>query len=42
MLFSGLQDTPFEQVLLSDSLHSYYPEHEHEMVERALLKLISF
>jgi carboxylesterase len=42
MLFSGLRDTPFEQVLLSDSLHAYYPEHEHEMIERALLKLISF
>ena len=41
MLSSGLSGAPFEQVLLSDSLHAYYPEHEYAMIENALLKLLS-
>jgi len=41
ILSSGLSGAPFEQVLLSDSLHSYFPEHEQAMIEQALLKLLS-
>jgi carboxylesterase len=40
VLFSELTEAPFEQVLLSDSLHVYYPEHEQLMIRQALAKLI--
>ena len=40
ILFSGLNEAPYEQLLLSDSLHVYYTEDEQDMIRRALLKMI--
>jgi len=39
-LKSGLSGTQFEQIVLTDSLHGYYPEHERVIIEKALLKFI--
>jgi len=38
---SGLSEAPFEQVLLSDSLHSYFTENEFGIIRQSLLKAIS-
>ena len=37
---SGLVGVEYEQVLLSDSLHAWYPEHERNIIENAFLKFI--
>ena len=37
----GAQGAHFEQIVLTDSLHGYYPEHERTIIEKALLKFIS-
>jgi len=40
ILKAELSVVAFEQVLLSDSLHAYYPEHERALLEKALLKMV--
>jgi len=40
ILKAGLSGATFEHVLLTDSLHAYYPEHERELLEKALLKMV--
>jgi esterase/lipase len=40
ILRSGLTGTDVEQVLLSDSLHSYYTENEYAIIEQALLNMV--
>ena len=42
ILKSGLLKAPLKQVLLSDSLHAYYPEHEMSVIERNLIKMPFF
>jgi len=37
---TGLTGTVFDQVLLSDSLHVYYPEHEFTRIEQALVSMV--
>jgi carboxylesterase len=34
----GLGQVPLDEIILSDSLHAYYPEHEHVIIENALLR----
>jgi len=41
ILKSGLTNAEYDHLLLADSLHAYYPEHELAMIEQALLKLIA-
>ena len=40
ILSSGLAGASFEHLLLSDSLHAYYPEREREMIAQALLGFV--
>ena len=40
ILKSGLKGAAFEQIILSDSLHAYYPEHEFSVIERSLVGFI--
>lgn len=40
VLMTGLTGTVFDQVLLSDSLHVYYPEHEFARIEQALVSMV--
>ena len=40
ILKNNLNQASFNSMILSDSLHSYYPEHEHLMIENALISAI--
>ena len=37
---SELSGAPFEHLLLTDSLHAYYPEHEQTLLESSLLSFL--
>jgi len=37
-LRSGLGQASLDEIILSDSLHAYYPEHERVVIENALLR----
>ena len=41
ILKSGLDNTELQQIILSDSLHAYYPERERALIESALLTQIA-
>lgn len=41
ILKSGLSGIPFDEVLLTDSLHNYFPEHERVLIEQTLLKSLA-
>ena len=41
ILKSGLTGVPFNQLILTDSLHGYYPQHEQALIEQELTKLIT-
>jgi len=41
ILKSGLTGAPFNQLILTDSLHGYYPQHEQALIEQELTKLIT-
>ena len=40
ILKSGLHGTHFEQLVLSDALHDYIPEHEQAMVKQAMINML--
>ena len=40
LLKSGLRDGLCKPIILPDSLHAYYPEHEEIMINEALMRLI--
>ena len=40
LLRTGLSGAPFDHILLTDSLHAYYPEHEYAIIEQALMKFV--
>ena len=40
ILRSELYGAPFEHLLLTDSLHAYYPEHEQSLLESSLLRFL--
>jgi len=41
ILRSELREAPFEQVVLTDSLHAYYPQHEWSVIESTLTRAVS-
>ena len=41
ILKTGLTGAPFDCVVLSESLHAYYPEHEYAIIEQALIRFVS-
>jgi len=41
ILKAGLTGASLESLVLADSLHAYYPEHEQLLIEQALLKLVA-
>ena len=40
ILKAELREAPLDPVVLSDSLHAYYPEHEQALIERGLLEML--
>jgi esterase/lipase len=40
ILKSGSTGAPHEHIILADSLHAYFPEHESVIIEQALDKMI--
>ena len=40
ILKSGLDGVAFEHLVLSDSMHAYYPEHDMAAVEQALVNMV--
>jgi len=38
-LKAGLTQTTVEEIVLTESLHAYYPEYEQGIIEHALLRL---
>ena len=41
MLKNGLAQASFNSIMISDSLHAYYPEHEYSIIESSLFSSIS-